>query len=195
MTTLATGVVSLGYLILVARPGTAIKEELDAQASALILHHLQTKAELITSEFTTQGIVNVSSAETFLGLKSQNQLVYQGLGKVSAGVDLEQLDSQSIVVQGNQACIVIPPAEILNVEVEVLKGRTHFQPGFLRADSLKMLEEAQFEFFLQVHQQAQQSGVVDEANQKAKSWVQGLISPLMPSYAVAVTQDKEECFN
>lgn len=192
---LVTGGLSLLYLIAVVRPGTAVKEELDAQATTFILHHLKTKAEFITAEFNTQGVVQVNSTKSLLGFDSQNHLVYQGLGKVSAGVDLEQLGPESINVQGNQVCIAIPPAEILDVEIEVLQDVVHFQPGILRADSLDMLKEAQLEFLKQVHQQAQQSGVVNEANQKAKSWVQELISPLMPSYNLTVTNTIEDCFS
>lgn len=192
---LITGGLSLVYLVAIARPGTAVKEKLDAEATALILHHLKTKAEFITAEFNTQGVVQVDTTKSLLGFDSQNQLVYQGLGKISAGVDLEQVGSDSINVEGNQICIVIPPAEILDVEIEVLQDVVHFQPGLLRADSLEMLEEAQLVFLQQVHQQAQQSGVVDEANQKARSWVEGLIAPLMPSYNLTVTNVLEDCFS
>lgn len=192
---LITGGLSLVYLVAIARPGTAVKEKLDAEATALILHHLKTKAEFITAEFNTQGVVQVDTTKSLLGFDSQNQLVYQGLGKISAGVDLEQVGSDSINVEGNQICIVIPPAEILDVEIEVLRDVVHFQPGLLRADSLEMLEEAQLVFLQQVHQQAQQSGVVDEANQKARSWVEGLIAPLMPSYNLTVTNVLEDCFS
>lgn len=192
---LITGGLSLVYLVAIARPGTAVKEKLDAEATALILHHLKTKAEFITAEFNTQGVVQVDTTKSLLGFDSQNQLVYQGLGKISAGVDLEQVGSESINVGGNQICIVIPPAEILDVEIEVLRDVVHFQPGLLRADSLEMLEEAQLVFLQQVHQQAQQSGVVDEANQKARSWVEGLIAPLMPSYNLTVTNVLEDCFS
>lgn len=192
---LITGGVSLVYLVAIARPGTAVKEKLDAEATALILHHLKTKAEFITAEFNTQGVVQVDTTKSLLGFDSQNQLVYQGLGKISAGVDLEQVGSEFINVEGNQICIVIPPAEILDVEIEVLRDVVHFQPGLLRADSLEMLEEAQLVFLQQVHQQAQQSGVVDEANQKARSWVEGLIAPLMPSYNLTVTNVLEDCFS
>lgn len=192
---LITGGLSLVYLVAIARPGTAVKEKLDAEATALILHHLKTKAEFITAEFNTQGVVQVDTTKSLLGFDSQNQLVYQGLGKISAGVDLEQVGSESINVEGNQICIVIPPAEILDVEIEVLQDVVHFQPGLLRADSLEMLEEAQLVFLQQVHQQAQQSGVVDEANQKARSWVEGLIAPLMSSYNLTVTNVLEDCFS
>lgn len=192
---LITGGLSLVYLVAIARPGTAVKEKLDAEATALILHHLKTKAEFITAEFNTQGVVQVDTTKSLLGFDSQNQLVYQGLGKISAGVDLEQVGSDSINVEGNQICIVIPPAEILDVEIEVLQDVVHFQPGLLRADSLEMLEEAQLVFLQQVHQQAQQSGVVDEANQKARSWVEGLIAPLMSSYNLTVTNVLEDCFS
>lgn len=192
---LITGGLSLVYLVAIARPGTAVKEKLDAEATALILHHLKTKAEFITAEFNTQGVVQVDTTKSLLGFDSQNQLVYQGLGKISAGVDLEQVGSDSINVEGNQICIVIPPAEILDVEIEVLRDVVHFQPGLLRADSLEMLEEAQLVFLQQVHQQAQQSGVVDEANQKARSWVEGLIAPLMSSYNLTVTNVLEDCFS
>lgn len=192
---LITGGLSLVYLVAIARPGTAVKEKLDAEATALILHHLKTKAEFITAEFNTQGVVQVDTTKSLLGFDSQNQLVYQGLGKISAGVDLEQVGSEFINVEGNQICIVIPPAEILDVEIEVLQDVVHFQPGLLRADSLEMLEEAQLVFLQQVHQQAQQSGVVDEANQKARSWVEGLIAPLMSSYNLTVTNVLEDCFS
>lgn len=192
---LITGGLSLVYLVAIARPGTAVKEKLDAEATALILHHLKTKAEFITAEFNTQGVVQVDTTKSLLGFDSQNQLVYQGLGKISAGVDLEQVGSEFINVEGNQICIVIPPAEILDVEIEVLRDVVHFQPGLLRADSLEMLEEAQLVFLQQVHQQAQQSGVVDEANQKARSWVEGLIAPLMSSYNLTVTNVLEDCFS
>jgi len=138
--------------------------------------------------------VTVKNAKTLLGFESQNQLVYQGLGKVSAGVDLKQMNSQSLLVRGNQACLAIPPAEILDVEIEVLQDKVHFQPGILRADSLEMLKEAQLEFLQRIHQEAQQSGVVDKANEEAKRWVEEMVSPLMPSYQLTVTHHEEECF-
>lgn len=192
--TLVGGAVALAYLVLLVESDSPFKKELDSQVEGLILHRLQSKAELTTAEFHSQGTVEVNQVDNFLGFESESRLVYQGLGKISAGVNLEKLTADSLSLQGSTLCLTLPPVEILDVEIEVLNSpRAQFEKGLLGGDSLALLEQAQLEFIQKVHQEAQESGVLEEAQNNAIAWAQTFIEPLIPAYHLQVAARAEDC--
>jgi hypothetical protein len=193
---LAGGAVTLVYLIFLSETQSPFKKELDAQVEELILHRLQSKAELTTAEFNSSGTVEVSEVKNFLGIESKSRLTYHGLGKISAGIDLAKLTPDSVLLRDEFICLLLPEAEILDVEIEVLNSpRAHFDKGLLGADSLELLEQAQSEFIRKVHLEAQKSGVLEEASYNAKQWANNFIQPLVPAYDLRVEDNPENCFS
>lgn len=147
----------------------------------LVVHQVQGASELTTALFAMESVVPTSRDRT-LGsyVIGKTTLLYIAYGEVRAGIDLSDMDVDDVTVEGDRLTLRLPPPEILDSKIDVTRSRVYdYDRGFLGLgpDSAPELQQmAQQETLSRIVDVACDSGVLDEANERAEVALTRLLS-------------------
>jgi hypothetical protein len=120
------------------------------------------------------------------------KLLYIAYGEVQAGVDLEQLQPQDVVVKGEMIQIRLPPPRILDAKIDVTRSQVYdYDRGLLGlgpdvAPDLQTSAERQA--LEKIVATACREGVLQKANERAQQVVSQLLSTTGYPQVVITTQ-------
>ena len=156
--------------------------ELKVAESALLLQKIQNIQKLTTTTYKIDKVVS-TSADRILGKNwtiATTKLLYLAKGEVRAGIDLQRLTVDDIVVSSDKIAIAIPQAEILDSKIDVNESQVyHYERGFLNLgpDVAPQLQTfAQQKTLAQITNAACKEGIINQANKQAKSAILELIT-------------------
>nr|WP_290227858.1 DUF4230 domain-containing protein [Trichocoleus desertorum] len=160
---------------------------------SVTLRQIQGVSELSTTVFAMEAIVPTRQDRELAGfVVGTTKLLYIAYGEVKAGVDLEQLQPQDVVVKGEMIQIRLPPPRILDAKIDVTRSQVYdYDRGLLGlgpdvAPDLQTLAERQA--LEKIVATACQEGVLQKANERAQQVVSQLLSTTGYPQVVITTQ-------
>lgn len=147
--------------------------EAKAEISTLVVQQIRAVSELTTTIFAMETVVPTSQERQWGNFTlGRTDLLYIGYGEVRAGIDLAEINEQSIQQQGETLIVTLPPPQILDQKIDVERSRIyHYDRGFLNlgpdtAPELQTL--AQRQTLAKITAAACDQGILNQANQKAE---------------------------
>ncbi|MBW4489892.1 MAG: DUF4230 domain-containing protein [Trichocoleus desertorum ATA4-8-CV12] len=160
---------------------------------SVTLRQIQGVSELSTTVFAMEAIVPTRQDRELAGfVVGTTKLLYIAYGEVQAGVDLEQLQPQDVVVKGEMIQIRLPPPRILDAKIDVTRSQVYdYDRGLLGlgpdvAPDLQTSAERQA--LEKIVATACREGVLQKANERAQQVVSQLLSTTGYPQVVITTQ-------
>jgi hypothetical protein len=178
---------------------TLAQPQVDVRSVAL--QQIQEASELSTTVFAMEAIVPTHQNRELAGfVVGTTKLLYIAYGEVRAGVDLEQLQPQDVVVQGEVLQIRLPSPRILDAKIDVTRSQVYdYNRGLLGlgpdvAPNLQTLAERQA--LEKIVATACREGVLQKANERAQQVVGQLLRTSGYPQVMITTQPPlaEACF-
>ena len=146
-------------------------------------------ARLESAAFHMERVIDLSDKQSLLfGLvHSEDALLLVAVADVSAGVDLQQLKAEDIVIEGSDASdpaakrvtITLPAPEVFHAELDNSKTYVHTRrTGALAARKEDLETRARQEAERSLIEAALQAGLLNRASDNARRAVEGLVRGL-----------------
>ncbi len=162
-------------------PWTRItNQEPNVEISTLVVQQIRGVSELTTTVFAMETVVPTSQERQWGNVVlGRTDLLYIGYGEVRAGIDLGQLDEDSIRYHGDKLTVTLPPPQILDQKIDVERSRIYqYDRGFLNLgpDTAPELQNlAQRQTLAKITAAACDQGILDQANERAEMAVGSLL--------------------
>jgi len=106
------------------------------------------------------------------------KLLYVAVGQVRAGIDLAKLNQESIVVENERVCLLLPPPEILDSKIDVENSYVYDvrKSMMLAPDAFDLQSDAQRKALEEVTKAAIRCGILEMASEQAKTVLSALMS-------------------
>lgn len=149
-----------------------------AEVRSLIISGLKDMAELTTVHVSTKATVVTQQDRKLLGVKVGNtNLVYEGVGTVRAGIDLQNLTVKDISWGDRYIHIVLPPPYITDTSLDVNRSSilAHYRRWLGPNAELDLQEQAQAQALQTIRAEACESNALEVANQNAKQLIETIL--------------------
>jgi len=148
-----------------------------------VLVAVKDMARLESASFHMERVIDLSDKQSHLfGLvQSEDAILLVAVADVSAGVDLQQLKAEDIVVEpaAKRVTITLPPPEVFHAELDNAKTYVHARhTGALAARKENLETRARQEAERSLIEAALQAGILNRANDNARRAVEGLVRGL-----------------
>lgn len=144
-------------------------------ASESLLRGVQSMSQLTTARYTIQTIVSVED-RGYLGPLTRDRLLLRASGDVFAGIDLADLDADSIKIDGRQVTIRLPAPTLVSSDIvyDVFdRNRGLFAP--INKDLQTLAEQQARSDILRT---ACEKGILEEARRNAETTLRAFVTNL-----------------
>jgi len=164
----------------------------------LILKQIQNVSELTTSVFVMDTIVPTSSSRKIGNwVVGETNLLYVARGEVKAGLNLDKISPDDIVIDTDKIKIKLPPVEILDEKIDVNQSQVYdYDRGFLNLGpdvAPQLQSQAQKATLVKIKESACQNKILEEANDKAVILITQLMNNAGFSTVEVTTTPSEDC--
>jgi hypothetical protein len=181
------------FLTTMASLFTAPQPKAEVDVRSLIVQEIRGASDLTTAVFAMEAVVPTRQDRT-LGSYTigTTKLLYIAYGEVRAGVDLSQMTSDDITLEGDRLTIQLPPPEILDSKIDVTRSQVYeYDRGFLGlgpdvGPELQTL--AQQQTLERIVTTACREDILGEANLRAEGVVSQLLTTAGYSQVTVETQ-------
>lgn len=159
-----------------------------------IVDKLKSIRELHTGVAVVQTIVTNSQGKRVLGMEiAATKLLYVAVGQVRAGIDLAQLNADSIQRRNDHVFIRLPPVQILDAKIDVENSYVYDvrRSLVLAPDAFDLQSDAQRKALDEITATAIRCGILDMASEQSKN----VIAALMQMLGVVDVQIEVESVN
>lgn len=144
-----------------------------------IINQIRPLARLETIQYTVEKVITAEVGQGALAPLLGDRLLFVGHGYVTAGIDLEKLDSQDLVFEAGVIKVRLPQAEIFDATLDNDKSYVYDRDTGLLRHSDKNLETiARQAAEDQIRQAALEDGILAQAQSNAESFVRSLLNKL-----------------
>lgn len=146
-----------------------------------IVDKLKTIRELHTGVAVVQTIVTNSQGKKVLGMEiASTKLLYVAVGQVRAGIDLAQLNADSIAKENEHLLIKLPPVQILDAKIDVENSYVYDvrRSMVLAPDAFDLQSDAQRKALEEIMATSIRCGILDMASEQAKNVILTLLQML-----------------
>ncbi len=152
----------------------------------LVIERIRAVSELVTVHYTVQKVVEGSRenpawtgrVEKLLGISGQRVLLV-AYGEVRAGLDLSQMEEDDIIIDGDQAVVVLPMAEILSSKLDNEKTYIYdYEKGIFTPEDPGLFDEVRQIAEKEIVEAALEDGILDKAQTNAQAYLLLLIHSL-----------------
>lgn len=160
---------------------TVLEPPAKVDVRSMVVQQIRGASELTTAIYTMESVVP-ASRERMLGgyVIGKTTLLYIAHGEVRAGVDLTTLRPEDVQVNGTALALRLPPPQVLDSKIDVNRSKVYdYDRGFmgLGPDVAPELQElAQRETLAKIVETACSDGVLQSANDRAKTAVTQLLT-------------------
>lgn len=151
----------------------------DREVINLISSSLETQNDLVTVSMSTKATVKVSQNQTIADRieVGQENLIYEGVGTVQAGIDLTQLETKNIDKQHHKIHLILPPAKLINVFLNVRDSRVidRYSQWFA-PDGKNLEDDAQEQALKLIKAEACNKKILEAATNNAKEQIKGILT-------------------
>lgn len=143
--------------------------------TATLLTQVQGLSQLTTVKYVMEKVVVLEDVKLY----GENRVILVAHGVAKAGIDLAKLRPADIQVEGRKVIIRLPPATIFDVyldenQTQVLEHST----GLLRWFDKDLQQNARREGLEAIRRNARYTGIIDDANQRARQLLTGLFQQM-----------------
>jgi hypothetical protein len=157
----------------VARPTIA--------TTPVVVQQIQSLSELVTVKYVLEKVVAYDDPKFFADLipLGENKLILLAHGVVKAGVDLSRLNGNDISVSDGKISLTIPPAILTDAYLDEKHTQVlDRQTGLLRQFDKNLERTARQYALAEIQRGARHAGIEEEANQRARDQLTGLLKVL-----------------
>jgi hypothetical protein len=150
-----------------------------SEVRSLIISGFSDRSELATVKMATKATVVTHQERQLRGLKvGDTHVVYEGVGTVQAGLDIQQIQVESLDRTQGRIRVVLPPPYITDIALDINRSSTlaHYRQWFGPNVELELQEQAQADALRQIKAEACKSDILIRANQKAKQLIEEILS-------------------
>lgn len=104
-------------------------------------------------------------------------LVYEGVGKVQAAIDMNKLEAKEVDIDNHKIHILLPPPHIVDTSIDIKNSHViaSYRKGFGPSVESKLQTEAQQEALQAIKAEACANNLLDIANNNAKQLVEKVL--------------------
>lgn len=146
-------------------------------ARAVIVKQVRQVSELTTALYGLQTVTDASKDRTLGPFTiGRTKLLYVAYGEVRAGVDLAELTPEDVQVISDTVIITLPPPRLLDKKIDVERSYVYdYQESFFAPPSPELQSWAEQYALVKIVEAACEQGVLETANEKAKTAVETLL--------------------
>ncbi|MCT7984399.1 DUF4230 domain-containing protein [Laspinema sp. A4] len=145
----------------------------------ILISGLQNINELTTTQMSTKATVDFKEERKIFERVplGDTHVVYEAVGTVQAGIDLDQLEVKKIDLANHKVRIILPPPRIMKAFLDVEGSHVviHFRRWFGRPVESDLQERAQREALAIIKKEVCTNNILDNANQQAKKVVENIL--------------------
>jgi hypothetical protein len=135
-------------------------------SNVTLLKQVQNLSQLVTVKYVLEKVINFEDAKWY----GENRVLLVAHGIVKAGIDLDRLQPDDIHITGQKIRIVLPRPRIMDVylddrQSEILERST----GLMRDFDKDLEQNARREAVEDLRRAATQSGILNDATERAKA--------------------------
>ncbi|TAD75298.1 MAG: DUF4230 domain-containing protein [Oscillatoriales cyanobacterium] len=156
-----------------------------ADPGSLIVRQIRDVSELTTATFEMDAVVPVSDK----GVIAESKLLYIAHGNVRVGIDLSQLQSNDVQVDGEKITVTLPPLKILGSTLDLEHSSVYsYSRGFLGSgpDVVNLQTQAQREALRKVEEASCRNWLMKTAGERVQKTVEHLLSQVLKGKEIIV---------
>lgn len=144
-----------------------------------IINQIRPLARLETIQYTVEKVITAEVGQGVLSPLSGDRLLFVGHGYVTAGIDLEKLGSQDLVLEGGAVKVRLPAAEVFVATLDNDKSYVYDrETGLLTHGDINLETIARQAAEDQIKQAALEDGILAQAQANAESFIRSLLNKL-----------------
>ncbi len=156
-----------------------------------IINQIRPLARLETIQYTVEKVITAEVGQNALAPLFGDRLLFVGHGYVTAGIDLEKLGSQDLVLEDGMIKVQLPEAEIFNATLDNDKSYVYDrETGLLTHGDVNLETAARQAAEDQIRQAALDDGILVQAQANAESFLESLFNKLGYSQVSFIHPDK-----
>ncbi len=179
----------LGLVGMFALPGTSLLQLLKLIRSGhiafnvdqpTVVHQIQQLRRLETISYTMDKIISGERGNPYLPkFLIGDRILLIAHGEVIAGVDLAKIQPSDVTVRGPNISVHVPAAEVFSTRIDNAKTRVYSRDtGVLSSPDPDLESQVREEAERQLEQAALQDGILNAAEQNARSTISGMLKGL-----------------
>lgn len=149
------------------------------QVTTLLMGSVENAHDFITATNDGKATVTINKEAKMLGIPiGDSNLVYEGVGKVRAGIDLEKVQVKSIDAERHSIHVILPAPHISDVSLNVDRSSTlaNYRNWFGSQAGPELYDQAQRKAIAQIREEACANNILNVASHNAEEWIRSMMS-------------------
>jgi hypothetical protein len=144
-----------------------------------IVHEIRSLARLETIKFSLEKIITAETRQGVFEWLVGDRLIFVAHGEVIAGIDLNKLDPEDLLVRDGVLYVQLPEAEIFVVAIDNQQSYVYDrETGLFTHGEVNLETEARRAAEIEIEDSALEDGILDLAAQNAESFLDRLFRDL-----------------
>src|SRR4030043_835241 len=144
-----------------------------------IINQIRPLARLETIQYTVEKVITAEVGQDSLAPLFGDRLLFVGHGYVTAGIDLEKIPSQDLVIEAGMIKVRLPKAEIFVATLDNDKSYVYDrETGMLTHGDINLETTARQAAEDQIRQAAIEDGILAQAQTNAETFMESLLNEL-----------------
>ena len=144
-----------------------------------IVHEIRSLARLETIKFSLEKIITAETRQGVFEWLVGDRLIFVAHGQVIAGIDLNKLDPEDLLVRDGVLYVQLPEAEIFVVAIDNQQSYVYDrETGLFTHGEVNLETEARRAAEIEIEDSALEDGILDLAAQNAESFLDRLFRDL-----------------
>ncbi len=144
-----------------------------------IVHEIRSLARLETIKFSLEKIITAETRQGAFEWLVGDRLIFVAHGEVIAGIDLNKLDPEDLLVRDGVLYVQLPEAEIFVVAIDNQQSYVYDrETGLFTHGEVNLETEARRAAEIEIESSALEDGILDLAAQNAESFLDRLFRDL-----------------
>jgi len=176
--------------------GSHTRTGVDANVVNLIIGGLQNVSELTVATTSGKATVVIKDEKQLFGIPiGDTNLVYEGVGKIQAGINLADIQVKQIDAASHTIHLVLPPPTIADIGLDVDRSSilANYRRWFAPKPDPALQEQAERAAIAQIKAQACDAKILEIANRNAKQQIEHVLTTLDYHTIQIDTQTTEGC--
>ncbi len=149
--------------------------------TATVVTGVQSVSQLVTVKYVLENVVILDDPQYIGGVipRGQNRIILLAHGEVKAGVDLSEIGAKDISISEGRVALTIPRARVTDAYlVESHTQVLDYELGLFTKFTKELEQNARREAVTRISRAARQSGIEEDANDRARKQLTHLLQSL-----------------